>query len=132
MRILSMPWEYEPDPARKHKRGWTHDFHGFVEVGNAVIGKCPHNLSSQSCEELLNNGIEYSSKRWPKTYPERIYNTKGSVVYRATPTTPGKSYHGFPEMKDRVSDLPRELKNRLLELAEQKGCRAEVEKWLKG
>jgi len=127
-----MPWLYEPDPQRKHKKGWTKNFPGFVTVANTVVSKCPHNLTDEICEELINKGVEYSPKRWKYSYPDRIYNIINCVVYRATPTTPGISYHGFPELQDRVADLPRELKNRLLDLAEERGCRQEVEKWLKG
>lgn len=127
-----MPWTYEPDPQRKHKKGWTNDFPGFVTVANTLVGKCPHNLTNEECEEFLNQGVEYRPRRWRHSYPDRIYNIINGVVYRATPTVPGKSYHGFPERQERVAELPRELRKRLLALAEQKGCREEVEKWLKG
>ena len=127
-----MPWEYEPDPERKHKKGWTSNSPGFVSVANVVVGKCPHDLTVEMCRELINNGVEDSPKRWSHSYPDRIYNIVRGVVYRATPTIGGRSYHGFPELQDRISELPRELKNRLLDLAEAHGCREEVAKWLKG
>ena len=127
-----MPWVYEPDPQRKHKKGWTHNYSGYVVIANTIITKCPHNLTNATCTDLINNGVEYRPRRWRHAHPDRIYNIIDCVVYRATPTTPGVSYHGFPELQDRIADLPRELKNRLLALAEEKGCREEVEKWLKG
>src|SRR5207237_601058 len=106
-----MPWVYEPDPARKHKRGWDKDHQGFVRVANSIVGKCPHGMTVDECRELLNTGIEYHPKRWTHDYPDRIYNIRNGVVYRATPTTPGVSYHGFPELQERLEKLPRELKN---------------------
>ncbi len=132
-RVANMPWVYEPDPERKHKTGWTKNVAGFVTVANTLVSKCPHNLTNETCEELINSGVEYSPpKRWNRSYPDRIYNIIDCVVYRATPTIPGSSYHGFPELPDRVAKLPRELRNRILDLAEERGCREEVEKWMKG
>ncbi len=127
-----MSWVYEPDRERKHKKGWTNNYPGFVTVANTVVGKCPHDLTNETCEQLINNGVEYRPKRWRYAHPDRIYNIINCVVYRATPTTPGTSYHGFPELQERVAKLPRDFKDRLLDLAEEKGCREEVEKWLKG
>jgi len=127
-----MSWVYEPDPRRKHKTGWRKNDAGFVRVANALVGKCPRNLTNDMCERLINNGIEYRPRRWRHAYPDRIYNIVDCVVYRATPTSPGTSYHGFPELPENIAELPRELKNRLLDLAEEKGCREGVEKWLKG
>ena len=131
--IRYMPWVYEPDRDRKHKRNWRHNYAGFVEVANSVVAKCPHGMTPQECEHLLNtDSIEYRPRRWPHDYPERIYNIRDKVVYRATPTNPGQSYHGFPELQDRIRELPRNVKDQILARADQLGCRQEVEKWLKG
>ena len=128
-----MSWVYEVDENRKHKRGWHEDRAGFVEVaGGILVGKCPRNLTLDLCRELLNTGVEYRSPRSRYTHPDRIYNIIDKVVYRATPTIPGKSYHGFPELQERAAELPRDLKDRILSLAEKQGCRQEVEKWMKG
>jgi hypothetical protein len=87
-------------------------------------------MSLQQAEELLQSGLPFSSERWPHDYPERIYNVHDGTLYRATPTNPGQSYHGFPELPERAKKLPREFKDRLLRLAEQKNCLAEVKKCL--
>lgn len=126
-----MAWVYEPDPERKHKKGWSENRPGFVPVANTQVGKCPRNLTTELCEELINTGVEYSPKRWKHPYPDRIYNILNGVVYRATPTNPGRSYHGFPELRERAADLPRNLKNRILDLAKERLCLEEVAKWLK-
>jgi len=78
---------------------------------------------------LLNSGIAWAPKGWRKPYPKRIYNILNGIVYRATPTIPGQSYHGFPERREQ---LPPEMKQPLRNLAQQLGCLEEVEKWLKG
>ena len=128
--ILPMAWEYEVGSARKHKKKWNHNYHGFVKVGNGWVGKCPHNLTIEKCKEILNNGIEYHSPRSPHEHPGRIYNIIDGVVYRATPTVPGVSYHGFPERPEFMKSLPRNLKEQLLLRAERLECRPEVERWL--
>ena len=127
-----MPWQYQPDPEKKHKKGWTENHAGFVKVGNSQVGKCPHNMDTNTCEKLLNHGVEFYPLRWNHDYPKRIYNIFNKVVYRATPTNPGVSYHGFPEDAGDARDLPIRVRNKILELAEQQECREEVEKWLKG
>ena len=78
---------------------------------------------------MLNAGIPWQPERWRKNYPKRIYNIQGGVVYRATPTIGGISYHGFPE---RPELFPAELKAQLLKMADRLGCGNEVvKKWLK-
>lgn len=128
-----MSWLYEVDETRKHKRGWKEDRADFVKAADgSLVAKCPRNLTLDQCAALLNTGVEYHSPRSRHSHPDRIYNILDKVVYRATPTIPGKSYHGFPELPERAAELPRNLKDRILSLAEKQGCRREVEKWMKG
>jgi hypothetical protein len=127
-----MPWTYEENPDRKHKRRWENPEPGFVEEAGEIVGKCPTTIGVEVAEELLNAGIEYSPARWPHSYPQRIYNIHESRLYRATPTVPGRSYHGFPEHPKRANGLPRELKARILELAREKHCEPEVSRCLSG
>jgi hypothetical protein len=124
-------WKYLPSPDRKHKKGWDKNEPGFVDGPRGhKIGKCPKNMTVATAEKLLNNGIPFSSERWREDYPQQIYNIHDGQVYRATPTVPGESYHGFPELPGRLEELPRDLKKQLLELAETLGCSAKVNKWL--
>ena len=123
-----MRWKYETDENPKRKHHWSEDYAGFVKVGDTLVGKCPGNLSMQDCESLLNTGISWHPDRWRKNYPKRIYNIRDGVVYRATPTVGGVSYHGFPE---RPEQFPAEIEPQLLQLADQLGCGNEVRKWLK-
>lgn len=127
-----MPWQYQENPDRKHKRAWDKPVPGFVHEGGEIVGKCPTTISPQLAANLLNDGIEFSPERWPHSYPQRIYNVHEGQLYRATPTVPGVSYHGFPENPQRAMTLPRELKERILELARAKDCEAEVNRCLKG
>src|SRR4051812_3673364 len=109
-----MPWKYEPDENPKRKHHWSHDYAGFVKVKDVLVGKCPSTLSIADCEALLNNGIAWTPDRWRKQYPKRIYNVRDCVVYRATPTIGGVSYHAFPELREQ---FPSELEDALLNLA---------------
>lgn len=129
-----MPWTYEPSPDRKHKRDWAQPKAGFVVANGEEIGKCPTSMTVADAESLLNGTerIEYSPPRWPHNHPERIYNIHEGQLFRATPTVPGQSYHGFPENPARAQKLPRVLKERILELARDKNCEAEVSRCLKG
>jgi hypothetical protein len=122
-------WQYVPDEDPKKKHHWEQNVAGFVEVRGVQVGKCPKNVTMQQAQQLLNSGVEWAPMGWRKPYPKRIYNILNGVVYRATPTIPGQSYHGFPEHRE---DLPPEMKQPLRILARQLGCLEEVEKWLKG
>jgi hypothetical protein len=127
-----MPWVYEENPDRKHKRNWDQPMPGFVEEKGEIVGKCPTTITIGKAQELLNSGIPYSPPRWPHSYPERIYNIHQGQLYRATRTVPGKSYHGFPEHPTRAQELPKELKKRILDLAHTIDCDAEVSRCLSG
>jgi hypothetical protein len=129
-----MPWIYEPSPDRKHKRDWDRPRAGFVIENGEEVGKCPSNLTVEIAESLLNDGdrIEYSPLRWPNSYPDRIYHIHGGQLYRAAPTVPGHSYHGFPESPAKALKLPREVKLRILALARIRQCEGEVSRCLKG
>lgn len=98
------------------------------------MGKCPTSISFDLAEQLINDDhrVEYSPPRWRASYPERIYVIHDGHLYRATPTVPGRSYHGFPESKIRAQELPKALKDRILALARELHCEAQVAKWIKG
>lgn len=74
-------------------------------------------MSLQLAQMLLDTGIEWSPKMWDQTYPQRIYCVWDGVLYRATPTIPGRSYHGFPEYPSRFPPGNRALRNQIMELA---------------
>jgi hypothetical protein len=127
-----MSWTYAENPDRKHKRGWNQPIPGFEEVKGEPVGKCPTTITIETAAELLNSGISYSPPRWPHAYPERIYNIYEGHLYRATPTVPGVSYHGFPEHPARAQKLPRALKQQILDSAAAADCKAEVRRCLSG
>ena len=126
-----MEWEYEPDEIPKRKHSWDEDEAGFIIIGGVPVGKCPKGISNETAREILNTGIVWSPKRWDHEYPQRIYTIYQNVIYRAVPTNPGKSYHGFPEHPDSFRELPSALRKKILEHAERLGCLEEVRKWLK-
>lgn len=121
------PYKYAPDENPKRKHHWNKNIAGFAKGrGGQLVGKCPNKLPIAACEELLNNGIQYSSPRWEKPYPQNIFNILDGTVYRATHTVGGVSYHGFPAMPNELKRLPRDLKDQLLQLAEKKNCRQKI------
>ena len=130
-----MPWIYEQDPRRKHKRHWDKDKAGFItESGGEFVGKCPTNISVEQAEQLLNDpeAISVFPQRWTKEYPKTILNVHAGVLYRATWTIPGRSCHGFPEHPERAKRLPKSVKKKILELAERRGCKEDIQRCLLG
>jgi hypothetical protein len=94
-----------------------------------LVGKCPKSFGADQAEVALNSGFEYYGRRDDEGHPGRIFAVVGGVVYRAMPTLPGVSYHGFPEL---AADLPNDpvLHAAILELADSDGSREEVQEWL--
>lgn len=127
-----MTWRYEADEDPKRKHHWNKDHAGFIKVGPNRVGKCPAKMSMSDAEALLNDAIPYFPPRWSKPYPKRLYAVSDGVVYRASPTNPGTSYHGFPE---HPSTFPRtrnarDVKRQLLERARRQGYEKEVRRWM--
>lgn len=118
-------WLYEPEAQPKLKHHWQHNRADFVEVGSVQIAKCPAGMTLAAAQALLDNSVRYSPPRWSRPYPQRLYAVSDGVVYRATPTNPGVSYHGFPEHPDRFPSKgnARQVKQWLLGEAERQGCR---------
>lgn len=131
---LMPPWEYRADENPKRKHHWNEPRAGFVIEGGENVGKCPCTISRDLAEHLLNDqGIVWNNPRLPSgTYPGRIYVVHEGVVYRATPTIAGVSYHAFPELPERLRGLPKKVRERILGLAENLGCRKEVQAWMDG
>ncbi len=131
--MAAWKWKYEPDERPKRKHHWDKDVPGFVSIAGEIVAKCPRNLSLERAEELINEGIPFDSDRagvgpWPGT----IYVVHEGAVYRAKPTSPGVSYHGFPETAERCRKLPRTVRNAILARADELGCGVEVRRWMNG
>ncbi len=127
---LNSMWKYEPDENPKIKHHWDKLTAGFVEINGARIGKCPSNMALSLAEDLLNNGIPFSPPGWNRPYPKRIYAVHDGVVYRATHTRPGVSYHGFPEYPSEIRTLPGPVRDAILQEARTLGCEKEVKRWI--
>jgi hypothetical protein len=125
-------FRYQPDEEPKRKHRWDEPRAGFVEVRGQPVAKCPAGLSNEEAERLLNEGVEYWPDRGPTEYPQRIYVVHEGVVYRAMPTVPGASYHGFPEHPKHIRSLPEDVINEVLSLARRKNCEDEVRRWMRG
>jgi hypothetical protein len=55
-----VPWQYQENPDRKHKRGWDKPEPGFVNERGEIVAKCPTTISPQLANQLLNGGISFS------------------------------------------------------------------------
>lgn len=125
--------EYQPDEEPKRKHHWDRDEPGFEEqVTGERVAKCPSSLSLDDAQRLLRGGVGFSPAGWKEPWPQRVHAVFRGVVYRATPTVPGKSYHGFPELPQRFPPS-RQLRDRVLRQAEAEGPALfdRVKKWLR-
>jgi hypothetical protein len=127
-----MSWRYEPDERPKVKHRWKNDYAGFIEKSGVPIGKCPASITEEQAEGLLREAEPWTPRGWRHPYPKRLYNVLGGIPYRATPTNPGTSYHGFPEkpselLKAKFRHIRRELRSR----AKAEGTVNVFEHWLK-
>ena len=129
---MNVQWLYQTDEDHKRKHHWDNDHAGFDEAGPYPIGKCPATMDTSDAQELLDDAIPYHPRRWRHPYPKRLYAVRDGVVYRATPTNPGTSYHGFPEHSSAFprSGNARDVKEQLLERARQQGCERNVRRWM--
>lgn len=132
--VAPPPWRYEPEsPKRKHH--WDCDEPGFVELprrgapGCVRVSKCPASLTVDDCATLLSEAIPWSPAGWTKSYPKRLYVVHRGWLYRAMPTQPGVSYHGFPEDPE-AGVVPESLHDRIRGVAREKSCELEIERWL--
>jgi hypothetical protein len=127
--VAARTWRYEPDENPKRKHAWSNPYAGFVIVEGVEIGKCPNNISLAQAERLLNSGIPVMAARSGAMYPKRIYVVHDGVVYRATPTNPGVSYHAFPETAEEFRRLPRGVQEAILTEATRQGRGDDVLRW---
>jgi hypothetical protein len=123
-------WVYEPDERPKRKHHWDRPHAGFVKVRGMWVGKCPNDVSIEEAEHLLNQGLQLPLGQATDA-PRRICIIHRQILYRATPTNPGRSYHAFPERPVEIRQLPRAEREAILQLAERQGCRATIEQWLR-
>jgi len=92
-----LDFEYESEERPKRKHHWNRPVPSFIREGNRWIGKCPNSIDRAVARASLRDGEPFSPPDWRKPWPKRIYAVIDGVPYRATPTVPGRSYHGYPE-----------------------------------
>lgn len=122
-------WKYDPGEHRVKHCSNEPEAH-FVREGSAVIGKCPGTLPKTLAEKLLNSGFGYFEPG--SEYPSKIYNVHQGVVYEATPTSPGVSYHGYPwtRLPGRQM-IPRRIIKSLEQRATEEGSLSAYKDWMK-
>lgn len=124
-------YEYEPDERpKKRKHHWDNDWAGFVRRDGVLVAKCPVSLTLERAEALLNDGVPWFNPRAPGPHPDRVYVVHDGVVYRATPTHVGRAYHGFPEHPERLRELPKRVREMILQRAQHLQQEAEVLAWM--
>lgn len=117
---------YDPDEAHRRKHRWDRDVAEIVEENGEPVGKCPSGLGGEEAQRLLATGVAWWGRNAGKARPERIYNVRDGVPYRAH--LMGRRYHGFSE---KPSEIPPDVRTTLRNLAEREG-RAEVfDDWMK-
>jgi hypothetical protein len=128
--VQGPPWKYEPDDSPHPKHKGSSDQVELVQKGDEIVGLCPATITHDQAEAALNSGFQYKNERDNSAHPSRIYAVIDGVVYRATPTNPGVSYHGFPEMPEKFKPYSK-LHRGIIKLAVLDGSEKEVKKWLK-
>lgn len=126
---------YEPDENPKKKHRWSEAWAGFrrdKRPGAKVVGKCPAGLTNEVAEEMLNSGVPIFHSRALTSYPNEVYAVHDGVVYRATPTRPGCSYHGFPELPRALQGLSRGAREQIIQLARGLDQEEQVRAWIEG
>lgn len=127
----NLRWRYQPDESPKRKHAWDRDEAGFLEVApGQLVAKCPSSVSVDEAQGLLGSAIPWSPRSWRREHPRRLYVVRQGVLYRATPTVPGRSYHGFPEHPSGFPRGARGLKRAILDRARELGCEHELRRWM--
>jgi hypothetical protein len=103
--------EYDPDEAHRTKHQWDRDEAAIVVENHERVGKCPAGLKKDEAQRLLETGLRWWGRNAGKARPERVYNVREGVPYRAH--IMGRSYHGFPEKPSEIPpDVRQELRRR--------------------
>jgi hypothetical protein len=89
------------------------------------VGKCPKDMSLETAQELLDEGIQFSGRNRRSPYPQEIFNVHKGIPYRAHQKDPGR-YHGFPE---RPSKIHPHILEQLRTRAEDAGDSEAFEQW---
>ena len=126
--MASARWTYERGEHR-YKHCWNENHAGFEPGHRGPIGKCPNTLRDEEAQALLESGIAFF-KNEGDSYPSHIYNVHRGVIYEASPTNPGKSYHGYP-WRGKRHQIPRRILDELEQRAIEGGDGREFDKWLK-
>lgn len=123
-------YDYQPDEDPKRKHHWDEDRADFVFVRGTPVGKCPVSITTTHARALLNDGVPWFNPRAPGEHPDRVYVVHAGVVYRATSTLTGRSYHAFPELPRELRTLPKKLRAAILVRARELGQLEAVQAWM--
>ncbi|MBF0109990.1 MAG: hypothetical protein HQL76_12520 [Magnetococcales bacterium] len=112
-KILEIAWGYKPSEVANFFFRSARDFPDHPAIWSLA-------------EALLHGGIP-----WPSgaAVPEAIYNVYKGVVYRASVTVQGKSYHGFPECEQGDRQVPDTVLEELARRADASGDFPRFKKW---
>jgi hypothetical protein len=93
------------------------------------IGKCPSDrvMPNALKQRLLDEAIPADVGDRDVDYVKTLYVVHAGAIYAAQTSDAGASYHGYPYK----GKLPRELLRRLQEMAKEKNCEKDFEKWVR-
>ena len=84
-------------PANRKKHRWKKNYAGFDRYNNQIVGKCPHDITYEKAQELLEQAIPDPPSEYDiDPYPKRLYNVFRGVIYQAIGDGRSAHYHAFP------------------------------------
>jgi hypothetical protein len=132
-----MPSQPGPEPERRYDKGERRYKHvgkqpepeiEFVPGNPRMwVGKCPSTLTLDDNVELLNEAIAGSNGDRELPFPKKLYVVHEGAIYEGQTTDRGKSYHGYPFR----GKLAQGLLAALREMATEKDCEKEFDRWVK-
>jgi hypothetical protein len=118
----------------KGERRWKHVGSGDepefrVEDGNPrkVIGKCPATIPDGERDRLLKKAVPLLDDDRDLGSPKKIYAVYKGAIYEAQTSDRGRTYHAYPFR----GKLAGEIIALLSKMADDEGCRAGFDGWVK-
>lgn len=120
-------YTYERGEGRfKHR--WNEDEAGFRPGDRGPIGKCHRSIDEAAALALLRSGVVPASLyEDAETQPSEVYAVYRGVPYVAVPTTPGRSFHGYPWRGRMAPSVRQALRDR----ARAEGHERTFDAWLR-
>lgn len=113
------PYKHESDSSEAH----------FITVRGLRVGKCPKGLAVKEAARLLADAIPFGEDRGG--HPRHFFAVHQGVPYTTKWTSRGRSVHGFPWCFREPPGMPKEIRDKLRDRAEQAGYADAFDDWMK-